>query len=48
MLPSITSAADGQGIIDKAGYLHWELWNWGNNVPQVVGNPAQSDDRRNH
>jgi hypothetical protein len=23
----------------KTGYLHFELWNCGNNVPQIVGNP---------
>jgi hypothetical protein len=26
-------------IIQKSGYLHWQLWNCGNNVPQLVGNP---------
>jgi hypothetical protein len=25
--------------VQKTGYLHFELWNCGNNVPQVVGNP---------
>jgi hypothetical protein len=28
-----------QGSILSAWNLHWELWNCGNNVPQVVGNP---------
>jgi hypothetical protein len=37
-------------MIQKSGYLHWQLWNCGNNLPQVVGNPlaivAQQFDMR--
>jgi len=30
---------DGQGNNIKTAYLHWQLWNCGNNVPQVIGAP---------
>ena len=30
---------DGQGNIFKSGYLHFQLYNCGVNVPQVIGNP---------
>jgi hypothetical protein len=40
----------GQGNIQKTGYLHFELWNCGNNVPQIQGNSfaivAQQFDMR--
>lgn len=38
--PGVTVNAtlvDGQGQIQKAAYLHWELFNCGDNVPQVQG-----------
>src|SRR5208282_3786366 len=38
--PGITvtaSLVDGQGNIQKTAYLHWELWNCGNNIPQIIG-----------
>jgi hypothetical protein len=51
--PGVTVTAtltDGQGNIQKTGYLHFELWNCGNNVPQVQGNAfaivAQQFDMR--
>jgi len=51
--PGVTVAAtliDGQGNIQKTGYLHFELWNCGNNVPQIPGNAlaivAQQFDMR--
>jgi len=41
---------DGQGIPQKTSYLHWQLWNCGNNVPQIIGQPyamvAQQFDMR--
>lgn len=49
-VPVTATLVDGQGNIQKTGYLHWELWNCGNNVPQIVGNPyaivAQQFDMR--
>jgi len=38
--PGVTVTAtmtDGQGNIQKTGYLHWQLFNCGTNVPQVSG-----------
>jgi hypothetical protein len=39
---------DGQGIAQKTSYLHWQLWNCGNNVPQTSGGAivAQQFDMR--
>lgn len=39
---------DGQGIVQKTAYLHWQLWNCGNNVPQTSGGAivAQQFDMR--
>lgn len=31
---------DGQGIVQKTAYLHWQLWNCGNNVPMIQGSNA--------
>ncbi|MGA7299030.1 MAG: hypothetical protein WBX10_01915, partial [Candidatus Sulfotelmatobacter sp.] len=36
--PGVTVTAslfDGQGNIQKTSYLHFELWNCGDNVPQL-------------
>lgn len=35
---TVTATLTGQGNIQKTGYLHFELWNCGNNVPQIQGN----------
>lgn len=31
---------DGQGNIQKSAYLQFQLWNCGNNIAQVYGNPS--------
>jgi hypothetical protein len=36
------SLVDGQGNPQKAAYLHFQLWNCGDNIPQVQGNPPSN------
>ena len=38
-VPVTATLIDGQGNVQKTAYLHWQLWNCGNNVPQIIGNP---------
>src|SRR5260370_545653 len=51
--PGITvtaSLVDGQGNVQTSAYLHFQLWNCGTNVPQIIGNSqavvAQQFDMR--
>src|SRR6266568_4618682 len=41
---------DGQGNVQTSAYLHFQLWNCGTNVPQIIGNSqavvAQQFDMR--
>lgn len=37
MIDAAATLVDGEGNIQKGAYLHWELYNCGDNVPQVQG-----------